>query len=449
MNVFITSVINVVLLLPITCIQTYLYSKTIGLNPKYKGLRLALIVLCITIVEAALQPIAALFVMGPIVIATLIIAIYFLYPVVFMGGKIKERVLFGVINFAIFMFASLFLSLGIYPDVAIDLEVSWQTMPLYLVIAISVYTVYLVLVLIIVRLNMEGRQYIPRQYWIGIVICFSVIVVGFIGVLNLINWFADVEMSRMYALIISLVYLFIWLLIYFIFSFICRYFAKVNEANALVIQNDMIERYMLRKQASDERIQILSHDLRYSLTQWRVLAEEKGDADILQSISEYEQQLISSLLINVENENANAIINQKQWEAGHAQVEFLVDGVFHEDLLIARLDLCSLLGNLLDNAIEAAVQVQPESSRCVKLSIRRKGNLLILIVENSYAVEPVLENGIFVTTKEDKDFHTIGMRSIRYIAEKYNGVVNNSYENNWFKATVMLSGYKNVLSDEK
>ena len=449
MNMFIARAINVLLLLPITCIQTFFYSKTIGLNPKWKGLRLALVILCVTIVEAALQPIAALFLMGPIVIAILIIVIFFLYPVFFMGGKLKERVLFGVINFVIFMFAALFMSLSIYPKVAIEFEISWQSIPLILAVAVFIYIVYIVLVLVIVRLNMEGRQYIPRKYWAGIVLCFSIILVGFLGLQNIINWFADVEMSRMYATIISLVYLVIWLLLYFVFSFICRYFAKTNEANALAIQNDMIERYMLRKQASDERIKVLSHDLRYSLTQWRTLAEEKGDADALQSISEYEGQLLSSLLIDVENDNANAIINQKRWEADQKQVEFLVDGAFHKDLLISKLDLCSLLGNLLDNAIEAATQAETEALRRVKLSIRRKGNLLILAVENGYAIEPVLENGVFVTTKKDKDLHAIGMRSINSVVEHYYGVVHNSYENNWFKATIMLCGYQTALSDEK
>jgi len=217
----------------------------------------------------------------------------------------------------------------------------------------------------------------------------------------------------------------------------------------LAIQNDMIERYMLRKQASDERIQILSHDLGHSLTQWRSLAEEKGDADALQSISEYEGQLLSSLLINVENDTANAIMNQKQFEATQKQVEVLVDGAFDKDLLISKLDLCSLLGNLLDNAIEAAAQAETEALRRVRFSIRRKGNLLILAVENGYAIEPVLRNGVFITTKKDKDLHAIGMRSINYVTEKYNGVVNHSYENNWFKASVMLCGYQTALSDEK
>lgn len=210
----------------------------------------------------------------------------------------------------------------------------------------------------------------------------------------------------------------------------------------------MIGQYLLRKQASDERIKVLSHDLKHSLAQWRMLAEGRDDEKALESISEYEEHLLSCLLIDVENETANAIINQKRLEADQAQVEFLIDGVFHKDLLVGTLDLCSLLGNLLDNAIEAAAQAEQATLRRVALSIRRKGNLLVLVVENGYAVEPVLENGLFATHKKDRDFHALGMVSIHNVAEKYEGVVTNSYENNWFKATVMLCGYSSILSDD-
>lgn len=130
-------------------------------------------------------------------------------------------------------------------------------------------------------------------------------------------------------------------------------------------------------------------------------------------------------------------------------MRFQVDGVFHDDLLISKLDLCSLLGNLLDNAFEAAVQVQIVTLRQINLTIRRKGNLLIVVAENGYAVEPVMENGVFITQKEDKEHHALGMRSIEKVVEKYNGTFNHSYKDGWFKITIMLQGYQSILSDEK
>ncbi len=437
-------VLEILLLLSITCIQTFFYYKTTGLAQKWKGLRLWFAMLIIAVIEAVFQWIstnsADLQWVGNTILIT-----YILYPVFFMGGKYKERIFFGIVNLAIFMFSILVTAVVVFPETLIQniSETSWQTPLLTVFLIVGIYAV---LVFVITHLSTEGARYIPHKYWVGLIICFSVIFVGLFVVSCLGIWIKNREERRMFVSIFTASILIIWLLSYFIFYFVCRYFAKATEANALVIQNDMIERYMLRKQASDERIRVLSHDLKHSLTQWRALAEEKGDTNVLQSIAEYEEQLRSSLLINVENESANAIINQKCWEARQAQVEFLTDGAFHKDLLMSKLDLCSLLGNLLDNAIEAAAQAETDALRRVKLSIRRKGNLLILAVENGYAIEPVLENGVFITHKNDKDLHAIGMRSIRYVAEKYDGVVNNSYDKNWFKATVMLRGYQIALS---
>jgi len=436
--------IEVLLMLSITCIQTFFYYKTVGPSQKWRGLRLALAILFVTIIEAALQLVAMNVALW---VSLLFLIIVILYPVFFMGGKFRERIFFGIVNLTIFMFSVLLTSSILSRErlAQYTSETSWQTL---LLLCTLIITIYGILVLVITHLNTEGRRYIPRKYWTGMTLCFSIVFVGLLVVQYFNVRIEDTEKFRTYPTILSIGFLVIWLLLYFVFYFVCRYFSKTTEANALVIQNDMIERYMLRKQASDERIKVLSHDLKHSLTQWRMLVEEKGDANALQSISEYEEQLRSSLLINVENETANAVINQKYWEANQERVEFQIDGAFHKDLLMSKLDLCSLLSNLLDNAIEAAAQAETEYLRRVKLSIRRKGNLLIVMVENGYTIEPVLENGVFVTCKKDKGLHAIGMRSIHYVAEKYDGVVNNSYENNWFKATVMLRGYTIALSDE-
>lgn len=445
MDILFSVMTEVVTMLLFICIQTFFYFRTIGASQKWRGLRLAFIVLLISIIASASQ-LASISVVTLHWAGNLILIIYILYPVIFMGGKFKERIFFGIVNLAVFMFSILIT--GIITRFE-KLAFNWtQRQEMILVAGLMIF-IYAILVLIIAHLSTEGKRYIPRKYWTSMILCFSIILIGLFIISSLKVWVIDAEKLRTYLVIFTMGLLVIWLMAYFIFYFVCRYFSKTAEARTMAIQNDMIERYMLKKQTSDERISLLSHDLKHSLIQWRTLAEGKGDAKILQSISEYEGQLHSTLLYNVENENANAIINQKHWEANQEQVKFSVDGVFHKDILVSKLDLCSLLGNLLDNAVEAASQAEADILRRVKLSIRRKGHLLILMVENGYAKEPILENGIFLTSKKDKHLHALGMMSIRYVAEKYDGVVNNSYKNNWFKATIMLKGYHTALSDEK
>lgn len=447
---------EVLVMVLMTCIQTFYYYKTIGLSPKWRGRRLALVILAVSLIMAALE-LVSLNIPALSWTGYIIIVITLLYPMLFMGGRRREQVLFSIVNMTVFLFSALTAGFAMNAVATVLAGIKYTTKsffwinieqgPAWLVVLLGVLAiavVYALLVLVITRLNTEGKRYMPRKYWAGMMIGFAIVVVGLTVVNNLgeLIRIRDTGQFFSYVAISLIAFLAFWLLLYFIFYFICRYFSKAAESNMLAIQNDMIEKYVLQKQEADEKIKILSHDLKHSLAQWRALAEEKGDQAALRSISEYEGQLSSTRMIQVENESANAIINQKAWEAGKAGVTFQADGVFHEDLLVNMLDLCSLLGNLLDNAIEAAGQAETEDLRRVMLSIRRKGNLLILIVENGYKLEPVIENGSFLTRKEDKDRHAIGMLSIRYAAEKYAGIVSNSYENNWFKATVMLCGYQ-------
>ncbi len=439
--------IETVLLLPVICIQTLSCHKTAGLKEKWKGLRLAAAVSVCTVLASVTQLFAINYESLSFLGAALNI-IFILYPPLIMNGRFKEQIFTGIVN-CISFYIAVVLGGALFPQSA-EFEGASNTLGYgsYLsaaVFAISIVIVYAVLVFITTHFNTKGKQYLPRKYFTGINICFSVGLVVLILTINITFSFNDTTHLREYFLLISIAFFVIFFLLYFNFYFICRYFTKVNEINEIAVQNSVMERYLFRRQAADERIRVLSHDLKHSLTQWRELAEEKGDKKSLRNISEYEGQLSSALLINTENENANAIINQKHWEAARQNIEFKTEGAFHADLIIENLDLCSLLGNLLDNAIEAAVKTQLPDLRRIKLFIKRRGNLLIIITENGYADEPVKANGNFLTAKEDKRLHALGTRSIRYTAGKYNGAVDYVYENNWFKATVMLCGYKNVL----
>ena len=95
-------------------------------------------------------------------------------------------------------------------------------------------------------------------------------------------------------------------------------------------------------------------------------------------------------------------------------------------------DLCSLFGNAIDNAVEAAEQVPVPEERIVTLDVSSRGNILTIHVENPCAAPPVFEDGLPVTTKEDRDYHGFGMRSMRRSAETYGGVMTAGWEDGIF-----------------
>ena len=101
-------------------------------------------------------------------------------------------------------------------------------------------------------------------------------------------------------------------------------------------------------------------------------------------------------------------------------------------------DVWSLLGNALDNAIESCAQEGDPQKRIVFLNIGAKDGLLRMRVEN-YCSRPVrFEEGLPVTTKADRQNHGIGVRSIRYIAQKYGGNAVFSAEDGFFRLSVLI-----------
>lgn len=136
------------------------------------------------------------------------------------------------------------------------------------------------------------------------------------------------------------------------------------------------------------------------------------------------------------------LISSKASLARQIHIHLKINIEFPRHTNIRSTDLTAILGNLLDNALEAA-QIVNKDSRFINLTIRRINNMLIIKVENSCETVPILESGKLQTSKSDKLLHGWGLKSACATAERYDGIIETSYDNNIFRAVVTLS-YKAV-----
>ena len=139
------------------------------------------------------------------------------------------------------------------------------------------------------------------------------------------------------------------------------------------------------------------------------------------------------------DETADYLINSKAAAAEAAGIRFQVQVEFPRRTNIRSVDLCAILGNLLDNAIEAARQVPDPSRRTAALTIRRIHQMLVIKVENSFSSVPVQENGKLKTTKTEGGLHGWGLKSAQAAAEKYDGMVQAGVSGEVFRAVATLS----------
>ena len=139
------------------------------------------------------------------------------------------------------------------------------------------------------------------------------------------------------------------------------------------------------------------------------------------------------------DETADYLINSKAAAAEADGIRFHVQVEFPRRTNIRSVDLCAILGNLLDNAIEAARQVPDPSGRTVTLTVRRIHQMLVIKVENSFAASPVRESGELKTTKTEGGLHGWGLKSAQTAAEKYDGMVQAGVSGEVFRAVATLS----------
>ena len=177
------------------------------------------------------------------------------------------------------------------------------------------------------------------------------------------------------------------------------------------------------------------HDLKHQISALRsmpALAREK-------SISELEKAvLLYDNYVKTGNEDLDIILAEKNMIAMQNGIQILCMADGRQLDFMKTEDLYSLLGNALDNAIEATGQEPDAERRIVSLQIIRKNDFVSLHVDNPCSVSPMFTDGLPETTKQDTSYHGFGMRSMRYIAEQYGGALTTAWKDGFFSLNILF-----------
>lgn len=184
-----------------------------------------------------------------------------------------------------------------------------------------------------------------------------------------------------------------------------------------------------------EEIRQIRHDIKQHLDavsglqhEGKIDAAQKYIADILGSLESIE------MFMDVGNDFVNAILNSKLSIAKSKGIEVLCSSSSKVDG-INEYDLCNLIGNMLDNAIEAAEKAE---NAVVEVSIRSDKYKLMITVSNSISQSVLSVDPNLNTTKNKTEQHGFGVKTIRSIAQKYNGSADFYEENLTFFCRVIL-----------
>lgn len=135
------------------------------------------------------------------------------------------------------------------------------------------------------------------------------------------------------------------------------------------------------------------------------------------------------------NEILDFLLTQKVSEAREEQIHVMTNVLLPSSLSIEENDLCGLLLNLLDNAIDAS---KKEKDGDIHISIHQVKNYLEIEVKNKCSSDILKNNPLLHTTKSDSRNHGLGLRIIDSIVKKYNGIKNIQMESSYFIVDIML-----------
>lgn len=205
-----------------------------------------------------------------------------------------------------------------------------------------------------------------------------------------------------------------------------------NETEFLQMQLETLQDV----KENEEQVRRMRHDLKNHLEVIQSLCEE-GNLD---ELKKYTQQLnkentLAGSGILTGNKIADIILRSKSKLAEELGIRFTFTGALDTLEKIEAPDICGLLSNAYDNAIEAC---QDLADAYIHTEVQTTRNYTVIYISNSTKEKVRIRNNCLTTTKADKHNHGYGTSIMKRIARKYNGNCTFHYEENVFRVKIVL-----------
>ena len=204
------------------------------------------------------------------------------------------------------------------------------------------------------------------------------------------------------------------------------------------IQNILRTQYSQYRQ-SQESIDIINHKYHDLKHQIAVLRQEKNldkkEAyldEMEQSIKDYE------FMFKTGNGVFDTLLTGVALKCSRRNITFtcVADGTLLNQIYV--MDLCTIFGNALDNAMEYVVQIEDPEKRLIHVTVSKMEEFVLIRIENYLQDDVKFDGELPATTKSDKAYHGFGLKSIKYSVEKYHGTMEVKTEEHWFTINILI-----------
>ena len=244
------------------------------------------------------------------------------------------------------------------------------------------------------------------------------------------------EHSKMFAILISGYMLMINISVSYLYNILIENYIHLRDNDRYKQQTYAYQNQLEVIMESRNRVRALRHDMKNHILALQVLVQRKE----LEETSKYLDSM-KNFMTNPEeyvktgNDAVDSLLNYKIQKANEFLNVVETKISIPEQLRLRSFDLNVLLGNLLDNAIDASMQTEDKK---LKITIKLDKGILFINICNSCQRIADGKSDFFETTKEDKVNHGIGLKNVRRIVKKYHGDIAFLYENASMETDVMM-----------
>lgn len=293
-----------------------------------------------------------------------------------------------------------------------------------------------VLVLVEQRLGERERrlQVTDRELVSSIIIGLAVFLTSNLGFVTLRTSFS--VQSRMEIFAIRTITDLGGLFILYAYHIQCMDLRVSNELE--MVQNILHEQYA-QYQQSQQLMDIINykyHDLKHYII---ALRTEQNEHDRNECLDQMEAEISSYEAQNkTGNQVLDTLLTTKNLYCMKHDISMtcVVDGALFGFMDV--MDICSIFGNALDNAIECEEKIAEKEKRLIHVTAFSRMNFLIIRFENYCEEEQELRGRLPGTTKGDTAFHGYGLKSLSYTVHKYAGEVDVGIEDHWFSLKILI-----------
>lgn len=288
---------------------------------------------------------------------------------------------------------------------------------------------YLWMQMLLYRFLKHKVRELPFKYWI------TVAVMPFISIIILYAVFSSLTdpdtYFNMFVYLMSIIGVLYFNII--MFDFFENHDSRIKLSFMEAASKREAENYKTLE-LSYREMQKLKHDFHNELEILLSLIAEKNYSAAKDRINELSEFIDTSAAVcYTGNEAADSLINSKISLAKHKGISVTAKINLFTPLNVSPLEYCRIIGNALDNAIEACEKVEPEKM-FIFISIKNVENSVLTDISNSAAYTDTTD---LSSSKPQKQLHGFGIQSIRSSAERLGGTVSFRYENGVFTFTLL------------